>query len=131
MSFYNYYIPVNNKHTFALQARFASVSGDAPFYLLPFLQMRGFPAGKYKDDMAMSGHFEWRYKFHPRWGLVTFYEAGSAESNFDDLFKANTIKSYGAGLRWQVSEDKKLNLGVDVAVSGDDYTLYVQIGERY
>ena len=130
-SFYNYYVPVNNKSTFALQARFAGVSGDPPFYLLPFLQMRGFPAGKYKNDVTMSGHFEWRYKFHPRWGFVTFYEFGSAENTFDDLFKSDIITSYGGGIRWQVSEDKKLNLGIDVAVSNDDYTLYVQIGERY
>ena len=54
-----------------------------------------------------------------------------AENSFDDLFKTDTITSYGGGIRWQVSEDKKLNLGVDVAVSNDDYTLYVQIGERY
>ena len=130
-SFYNYYVPLNNKSTLALQARFAIASGDTPFYLLPYLQMRGFPAGKYKDDVAMTGHFEWRYKFHPRWGFVTFYEFGSAENSFDDLFKTDTITSYGGGIRWQVSEDKKLNLGVDVAVSNDDYTLYVQIGERY
>ena len=130
-SFYNYYVPLSNKSTLALQARFALASGDIPFYLLPYLQMRGFPAGKYKDDVAMTGHFEWRYKFHPRWGVVTFYEFGSAENSFDDLFKTDTITSYGGGIRWQVSEDKKLNLGVDVAVSNDDYTLYVQIGERY
>lgn len=130
-SFYNYYVPLSNKSTLALQARYASASGDTPFYLLPFLQMRGFPAGKYKDDFAMTGHFEWRYKFHPRWGFVTFYELGSAENTFDDLFKNDIITSYGGGIRWQVSEDKKLNLGVDVAVSNDDYTLYVKIGEQY
>jgi len=57
-SFYNYYVPLSNKSTLALQARFASASGNIPFYLLPYLQMRGFPAGKYKDDVAMTGHFE-------------------------------------------------------------------------
>ena len=41
------------------------------------------------------------------------------------------IKSIGAGLRWQVTKEQGMNLGVDVAYSSGDYTIYVQVGEGF
>ena len=79
----------------------------------------------------MSGHVEWRRKFRPRWGFILFYEAGSVASEIDELLNADSISSVGAGIRWQVSDDKKLNLGVDLGFSEDDNAVYVQIGEKF
>ena len=41
------------------------------------------------------------------------------------------VTSYGTGLRWRTTEDKPLNLGVDVAFTDDDTMLYIQVGERF
>ncbi|MFV2059516.1 MAG: BamA/TamA family outer membrane protein [Gammaproteobacteria bacterium] len=130
-SFYRHYFAITEKDTVALQARYDTVSGNAPFYLLPFLQMRGFAAGKYQSDVTLSGHVEWRHKFHPRWGFVTFYEAGSVSNTASDIFKNETVDSYGVGIRWQVTKDKKLNLGIDVAKSDTDSAVYIKVGESY
>ena len=129
--FYNYFIPITAKDTLALRAALADTAGNTPFFLLPNLKMRGFPSGLYKDESSLSGHLEWRRKFLPRWGLILFSEAGSVSDSMDEIFDAEIITSYGGGVRWQVSGDKALNLGVDVGFSGDDYEIYVQIGERY
>ena len=48
-----------------------------------------------------------------------------------DIFQSETITSYGAGVRWQVSKDKKLNLGIDVGYSDDESAVYVQVGEKF
>ena len=48
-----------------------------------------------------------------------------------ELLHAETIISYGGGVRWQVTKDKGLNLGIDVGFSGDDYATYIRIGEWY
>jgi len=130
-SFYNHFFSITAKDTLALRAALADTAGDPPFYLLPSLRMRGFPAGRYKDESSLSGHVEWRRKFLPRWGGLLFVEAGSVADSMADLFHAETITSYGGGVRWQVSKDKNLNLGVDVGFSGDDREIYVKIGERF
>lgn len=131
MANYNYYFQLTNKDTLAMRVALAAADGGIPFYLLPNLKMRGFAAGRYKDNASVSGHLEWRRKFLPRWGFIVFYEAGSIADTMSELYQAEDIISYGGGLRWQVSEDKKLNLGIDLAYSGGDFAVYVQVGEKY
>lgn len=130
-SFYNYYHLLSTKDTLAFRTRLATTDGNVPFYLLPSLNLRGFAAGVYKDNSSISGHIEWRRKFLPRWGLMLFYEAGSVADSVDSLFQSETISSFGGGIRWQVSEDKKLNLGIDVGYSDGDNAIYIQVGEKF
>ena len=130
-SYYNYYIDITDKDTLALRAALDLADGDTPFYLLPTLRMRGFANGTYRDNSSLSGHIEWRRKFLPRWGFIVFSEAGSVADRFQNLYDAEDVISYGGGLRWQVTQDKKLNLGVDLVFSGDNKAVYVQVGEKY
>lgn len=124
------YLPVAEKSTLALSAVFSKANGDIPFYLLPALKMRGFANGLYRDENIMSLHAELRHKFTSRWGVLVSFEAGSTAAAASDLF-GTTIYSYGAGVRWQVTADKKLNLGVDVGYSDNNRAIYVQVGERF
>ncbi|MFW2372423.1 MAG: BamA/TamA family outer membrane protein [Gammaproteobacteria bacterium] len=130
-SYYNYYYPFSAKDTLALRATLSDSDGDIPFYLLPHLNLRGFPTGRYKDNSSISGHVEWRRKFHPRWGFIVFYEAGTIADTVNTLFEFETITSYGGGLRWQVSKDNKLHLGIDVGYSDGESAVYVQVGEKF
>lgn len=128
---YNHYIGLSTNDVLALRMAYSRAGEDTPFYLLPSLKMRGFPNGQYKSDNSLSAHIEWRHKYSARWGFILFSEAGSAEASANDLFKNEIITSYGAGIRWQVTKDKKLNLGVDVGYSDDDSAVYVQVGEKF
>jgi len=130
-SFYNYYHQLSPKDILAFRVNLATTDGDVPFYLLPSLKLRGFAAGRYKDNSAISGHVEWRRKFLPRWGFILFSEAGSVADSVDSLFKAKTITSYGGGIRWQVTQDKKLNMGIDVGYSDGESAVYIQVGEKF
>ena len=62
---------------------------------------------------------------------MLFYEAGSVADNVEDLPQSSTISSIGGGIRWQVSEDKKLNLGIDVGYSDGESAVYIQVGEKF
>ena len=130
-TFVNHYQFVTHQAVLALRANAEFSSGDAPFIDLPYLDMRGFARGRYQDNMTFSLHAEGRYKFLPRWGLIAFAETGWYGDNFDSLTSSQTIVSYGSGLRWQVTQDKKLNLGLEVAFSGDDSAFYVKVGEAF
>ncbi len=128
---YNKYFQLTGKDTLVMRAALASADGNIPFYLLPTLRMRGFPGGRYRDNVSLSGHVAWRRKFLPRWGFVLFYEAGRVADSINTLYQSKTITSVGGGLRWQVTGDKKLNLGVDVGYSNGEYAVYVQVGEQF
>ncbi|MEN8167370.1 MAG: BamA/TamA family outer membrane protein [Pseudomonadota bacterium] len=131
LMFVNHYQPVGNSTVVALRARTETVSGSAPFFDLPYLDMRGFARGRYRDDLTLSLHTEVRHKFLPRWGAVAFVEAGWFGDDLHDITSNKTILSYGGGIRWQLTEEQPLNIGLDLAVSSDDYTVLVQVGEKF
>lgn len=130
-TFINHYQPATENLIIALRANLQTSDGDAPFFDLPTLQMRGFSRDRYRDEYTISLHSEARYKFRPRWGVIGFYEAGWFNSSGSDLFDDDSVTSIGAGLRWQVAKEQGMNLGIDVAYSSDDYTIYVQVGEGF
>jgi len=130
-AFYSHYLSFSKNAVVALQTRLDDANGDVPFYLLPTLRLRGFPAGRYKDNSMISGHLEWRHKPIARWGYVVFFEAGNVADTIENIFQTETIIAYGGGVRRQVTQDKKLNLGLDIGISGGDSAIYVNIGERF
>jgi len=128
---YSYFFPLNKNSVLAFKTAMSSADDSTPFYLLPSLKMRGFANGLYKNQNSLSGHSEWRHKFKPRWGFMLSFEIGSTAASASDLFQDQTITSYGAGIRWQVTRDKKLNLGIDVGYSDGNHAIYVQVGEKF
>jgi hypothetical protein len=129
--FINHYQPVMEDVVLALRSRLESSSGDVPYFDLPTLLMGGFSRDRYRDQHTISFHSEGRYKFKPRWGVIGFYEVGWFNDDFNQLFSGRRITSYGAGVRWQVTAQQPMNLGVDAAFSTDDKAIYIQIGERF
>lgn len=93
--------------------------------------MGGFSNGRYRDQITWSFHSEGRYKFKPHWGLIGFYEVEWFNSKLGDIFDGRRITSYGTGLRWQVTENKQMHLGLDVAFSTEEEAVYIRIGERF
>lgn len=55
-----------------------SASGQVPFYMLPFIDMRGVPAGRYQDQRTAVAETELRWDFTPRWAAIGFVGAGRA-----------------------------------------------------
>jgi hypothetical protein len=116
----NHYQPIFDKTVLALRCNFQASEGDVPFFDLPYLDIRGVSRSRYVDEFTLSVHAEGRYKFLPRWGVIAFVEAGWFGEDIGSLVSGRTIVSYGGGLRWQVTKEKKLNLGIDFANSTDD-----------
>ncbi len=128
---YTHYWNLGDSMVLAGRVLVSELSGDAPFYLLPTLDIRGFPRGRYRGDAVFSTHVEFRHKFSSRWGYVIFGEFGSTSGSVVDAIKNDQIKSAGAGIRWQVLSSKTLNLGIDYGVSGSDSAVYIKVGESF
>ena len=97
--------------------------------MLPYLNFRGFPAGKYLNQVAVQGQAEVRCMFGKELGAVAF--AGSGR-DFDQLGDGSQGYGLGAGLRYRISEADKMNIGLDVAYGSDDeVAVYFRIGEAF
>ncbi|MBV1915826.1 MAG: BamA/TamA family outer membrane protein [Pseudomonadales bacterium] len=126
------YTTINPKLVLGLRADVEAMSGDAPFYAYPFIDMRGIKAMQYQGDQVVLGEIELRWEFANRWWLVGFGGAGRAysdtKSGADD---SDMIYSKGLGLRYLIANKLGLQMGLDIAVGPDDTAFYIQFGSSW
>ena len=103
--------------------------GDAPFYDLPSLMMRGIPRGRYVDDAALMTEAELRYDVTNRWSLMGFGGVGRVAENFGDLGSADNHGALGTGFRYLIARQYGMRMGLDVGYCDDgDWTVYITMG---
>ena len=123
------YIPFTDKVVLGLRADGAFNFGDAPFYDLPSLFLRGIPRGRYVDNAAVFAEAELRYDFARRWTVVGFGGVGRVADTIGDLGSADTRSAVGAGFRYLIAREYGLRMGLDAGYSSDgDWTVYVTVG---
>jgi hypothetical protein len=76
---------------------------------------------------------EHRWQFTERWGAVVF---GGLDKLWDDdleaLITEDLYYSVGAGIRFMINTDQKINFRIDAAVgNGDNKGIYVGIRETF
>jgi outer membrane protein assembly factor BamA len=84
--------------------------------------LRGYETGKYKGKNMVAFQSEYRWKFYDKWGMVLFAGTGSVWGNDntgEEEFERHWLPSGGLGLRFVVSEVKKINLRLDYAIGVD------------
>jgi hypothetical protein len=114
------------------QARVAAAGDSAPFYMLPFLNFRGFPAGRFLDSAVVQAQAELRWRVAGRLGAVAFGGVGVVADGFEALGEGATGHAGGVGLRWRVSSKDRMNLGFDLAYgSTGETTAYFRVGEAF
>ncbi|WP_169719245.1 BamA/TamA family outer membrane protein [Algoriphagus mannitolivorans] len=129
-------LPLGKNQVFAAQAFSEITFGDVPFFALPMLGgnklLRGLFEGKYREKNLFALQAEYRYKFLPRWGIVAFGGTGNAFSSENPLHFNLTKITYGVGGRFQLNQEKKLNLRLDLAHSpGEPFQFYFTFGEAF
>lgn len=124
------YIPIGEKFVLGLHADGGLVTGgQAPFYDLPGLNMRGIPRGRYVDNAALLGEAELRYDITERWSLIGFAGAGRVADSFGNLGSAETHAAVGAGFRYLIARQYGMRMGLDVGYGDDgDWSVYVTMG---
>lgn len=102
--------------TIALHLESQLSSGDLPFFARPTLGgsrvLRGYIAGRWRDDAAWAAATEyrvwvlprgftiWRYLRIERLGLALFYEVGGVAENGLEFFQERVRQSYGVSGRF-------------------------------
>lgn len=122
----SYFNSLQNNLILALNISGGFASGDVPFdgYQNYGVRnsLRGYEAGKYKGRNMIASQAELRWRFHNKWGGVIFGGTGSIwgnENNGEEEFERTWLPSAGLGLRYMVSQEKKINVRLDYAVGVD------------
>jgi hypothetical protein len=108
-----------------------TVSGRAPFYMLPYIDMRGIPAARYQDDHTFVAETELRWNFTPRWAAVGFIGAGRAWGKSLTFDEAASAVSKGVGFRYQIAAGLGLWVGLDYAKGPEGGNWYIQVGNAW
>jgi len=107
------------------------VFGEPPFYMLPFISMRGIPAVRYQGKAEVLSELEMRWDLVKRWSLVTFGGAAKAFDDWNDFNEADWITSYGAGFRYLLARKFKLRVGIDFAHGPGVWAYYIVFGSNW
>jgi hypothetical protein len=125
------YMPLGAKLVLGTRLDARAVSGDVPFYQLPYIDLRGVPAARYQDERVAVAEAELRWNVTPRWALIGFIGAGrdwGARKSFQD---ASTVTSWGGGFRYLVARRLGLYAGIDIARGPEDTAFYIQVGSAW
>jgi hypothetical protein len=113
-----------------VDSRFSS--DDAPFFMKPFLSMRGIASGQFSNDVTLLGEGELRYSLDSRWTILGFGGAGRVAETLGDLGGEPTVGAGGVGFRYLIARKLGLGSGIDFALGpGGDFAFYIQTGSAW
>ena len=111
-----------------LRGDYRTISGDAPFYQKPYIDLMGIPVMRYQGDHTLVGEVNLRWMPHPRWSLISFAGVGVAADSFDELSDASSKVSKGVGFRYLLAKAMRLHSGIDVAWGPEETVVYIKTG---
>ncbi len=126
-----YYLSVRHNLVTGMRFDMQQVAGDVPFYIKPFIDMRGVPTARYAGKTTMLAEVEERWDVVPRWSVLLFGGTGKAFDQFSDFKDADWAWSYGTGFRYLVARKLKLRMGVDFAMGPEGFTYYIVFGSSW
>lgn len=106
-------------------------NGDVPFYMLPFIDMRGVPAMRLQDTRTAVLETELRWNIDNRWALVGFIGAGRAWGTRTSFSEGAGTVSKGVGFRYLLARRLGMYAGVDWAWSTQDHAWYLTVGSAW
>jgi hypothetical protein len=125
------YWPLGKSFVLGGRADARAVGGDAPFYMLPYVDLRGVPIARLQDRRTAVVETELRWNVDARWSLVGFLGAGRVWGTRTDFSEGTDTVTSGAGFRYLLARRLGMSVGVDWARSTQDHGVYLQVGSAW
>lgn len=125
------WIPATDRVTLGARGLYTWSSDGTPFFLRPFVQLRGVPAMRYQGDQAASLEVEARWQVYGRWSVVGFGGAGTTRTEGRFFTATQDVGSGGAGFRYEIASKFGLHVGIDVAHSPGTNAFYFVVGNAW
>ena len=132
---YNHYWSLKDTLVLAARGSGCAVPGDAPYYALckfgVFPDLRGYVAGRYRDETMLAFQSEIRWLFSKKFSAVGFAGVGRVAESASDFDLENLLPSFGGGIRYLLSEKNGLNISIDYAYGKDSDAVYFFVGQAF
>ncbi len=125
------YTPITPTFIGGLRLEGQQSIGNPPFYLLPYINLRGVPAARYQGNATLLSEGETRWDLYKRWSLVFFGGTAVAFDKWNNVFENPLVYNYGSGFRYLVARKFKLRMGMDVARGPEQWAYYVVFGTNW
>jgi outer membrane receptor protein involved in Fe transport len=125
------WLPVSNNVTLGARGNYAWSSSGTPFFLRPFVQLRGVPAMRFQGDQMASVEAEARWRFFGRWSVVGFGGAGWTRTTRNNFSATQNVASGGGGFRYELANKFGMHAGLDVAHSPGTTAVYFIVGNAW
>jgi hypothetical protein len=126
-----YYFAITRGLTLGLRADARLATGDVPFYMLPYIDMRGITSGQFQNTRTAVVESEARYDFALRWAAIAFIGDGRAWGERKSFSDSDNEVAKGLGFRYLLARRLGLWAGMDYAWGPQDQTFYIQIGNAW
>jgi len=125
------FIPLHEDVSMGVRGDATVSTGDVPFYLRPFIALRGAPVMRYQGEEVAQIEAELRWQCWRRFSIVGFTGYGAAWNDLERVDNTRTVVTGGAGFRYEIARAYGLHMGVDVAFGPDVTAIYVQFGSAW
>lgn len=131
-----YFKQLHASGVLALDSYLSSRVFEVPFQYYSQLggnrRMRGYFEGQYRDRNLFTTQAEYRQTFgQSRWGAVAFVGHGVIYPSLVLTTPARTLFSYGAGVRFAIDKQRRLNLRLDAGFGKNTSGYYFTVGEAF
>jgi len=126
-----HYLPLYPEVTMGVRGDATLSFGDVPFYMRPFIALRGAPIMRYQGDEVVQVEAELRWQCWKRFSLVGFAGYGAAWNDFERVDNKLTVVTGGIGFRYEIARAYGLHMGLDLAFGPDVTAVYVQFGSAW
>ena len=123
--------PLSSEVVLGARGIYSWSSDGTPFFLRPFVQLRGVPAARYQGDQAASVELEARWQFMGRWSVVAFGGGGTTRTDRQNFVATQNVGSGGLGFRYKLASKFGMDAGIDVAHSPGTTALYFVVGNAW
>jgi outer membrane protein assembly factor BamA len=117
-----------------IYGRFAQES--VPFFHMSQIggnkRMRGYYQGYHRDKQMVGWQVEYRMPVIWRLGFVAFAGNALVSESINSLAIKNTKTTIGTGIRFEIDQERKVNVRVDYGYSSDNTSgFYITVGEAF
>ena len=94
--------------------------------------LRGYSQGEYRGNYmtAVQGEYRWNLN-ESKFGFVGFLGLATVFKAINEDHNGQILPGIGAGIRFIISEETHMNVGMDIAAGKGDWGLYFRIGESF
>jgi hypothetical protein len=126
-----FFWPLKDNWICGLRFEGLQATQDPPFYMLPFINLRGIPVMRYQGRQTYVIETEQRFDLTGRWSLVGFAGYGKAIGENQSFSDGQNVFNVGTGFRYLIARVFKMRAGIDVAAGPDSWGWYINFGHAW